>query len=551
MQVGFVNSSSNSSSLQDLKPIEDFLMHLNQENMQFSSIHKLNQIYKLLSAKMISKLKVTKLCFAYIANYIMLKRMTFPISKEAVGCIEKLVMDHLPTFCFGVNIDYEYMFFILIICYEIYIYAVHHFVVADIFSEKFLKFLRNLSFLFQEKTWKHLYQVLSAQTLKLNSYLSYSNPSNKSIKYSSNVLKKSTTSLNKSVDFSQKNYNDSQQSSAGLHNSFAKVVISSSRDCLLCLMHISFYLLQQPHDTILSNFIFVNQEESKLPISEIMHLSSFMEKTIADVYKTQGPLRTTIKFKLQTRKSEKIKLLFEKVFPFFSLKDKKQIISLVLLNKRYSRFLIKCLYKKVLKEKSEISKENRIRIYRKLIILNAESFYDSIRLSKHHKIQIDIEDSTCYLNTIKKDVFRTKFFKGDQAELEKLLNEVAQFIPSMGYFQGLNCIGAFMLDYTKDYLISYDILSFLMHKQMNKYFMGDFQFLNKLIYIGEKLIQKHHPIVHDMLSQSDIGHEFYMSAIIVTIYFNTLQFSKNYFFILNSLDLFFSEGWIGFYKVFG
>ena len=124
----------------------------------------------------------------------------------------------------------------------------------------------------------------------------------------------------KSINEIEKNYNDSQQSSAGLHNSFAKVVISSSRDCLLCLMHISFYLLQQPHDTILSNFIFVNQEESKLPISEIMHLSSFMEKTIADVYKTQGPLRTTIKFKLQTRKSEKIKLLFEKVFPFFSLK---------------------------------------------------------------------------------------------------------------------------------------------------------------------------------------------------------------------------------------
>jgi hypothetical protein len=314
-------------------------------------------------------------------------------------------------------------------------------------------------------------------------------------------------------------------------------------------MHVSFYLLQQPHDIILSNFIFVNQEESKLPISEIMHLSGFMEKSIADVYKTQGPVRRTVKIKLETRKSEKMKLVFEKCFRFLSLKDINTLVNLLVISKKYSRFLKKCLYKKVLMEKAEIKKSTRIKIYKKLIILNAESFYDSIRMSLNQKPQLNLEDNTSYMNTIKKDVFRTKFFKGNSSELEKLLNELANFIPSMGYFQGLNCIAAFMLDYTEDYLVSYDILSFLMHKQMSKYFMGDFQFLNKLIYIGEKLIQKHHPIVHDMLNQSDIGHEFYMSGILVTIYFNTLQFSKNYFFIVSSLDLFFSEGWIGFYKV--
>jgi hypothetical protein len=275
-----------------------------------------------------------------------------------------------------------------------------------------------------------------------------------------------------------------------------------------------------------------------------------MERSIANIYKTRNPTESLVKIQSQTRKSEKFKTMIEKVLDFIPLENMKFLTSLLLISKRHIRFLSKCIYQKMLLELTSIPKNIRIKLYRKLIILDAESFYDSVRFSRNQKSLPNLENSSNHLQTIQKDVFRTKFFKGDSKELEKLLVELAEFVPSMGYFQGLNCIAAYMLDYTGDYLACYDILSFLMHKQMKKYFMGDFQLLNKLIFIGEKLIMDYYPIIYDMLSQSDIGHDFYMSGIIVTIYFNTLQFSKNYFLLINSLDLFFSEGWIGFYKVF-
>lgn len=524
-------------------------MHLNRDNMSYSSPKKLNQIYKVLSNKMVTKLKVNKLFFGYLANYVMLKRMTFPISKESVAKVELLVMDHLPSFCFGVNTDFEYIFFILIICYEIYIYSLDELSACDIFSKRFLKFLRNLSFLFQPKTWRKLYQVLSKQTLRLNSYLSFSNPGVRSTHYSTDPHFGSQTSLSKSANLSQKNHHNSGNNRNSLQRSFAKIVLGSPKDCLVCLMHVAFYLLQQPHDTILSNFIFVNQEESKFPISEIMHLSSFMERSIADVYKTRRSAHTLVKIKSEPQRVEKLRVVFTHLFGFFSLQDLPFLAKLPLISKKFSRFLGKCVCKKILVDLGQIPKNTRIRIYQKLIVLDAEAFYDSVRFSRCQKAPFEFEDSSKHIQTIKKDVFRTKFFKGDPQQLEKLLTELAEFVPSLGYFQGLNCLGAFMLEYTGDYLASHDIISFLMHKQMKKYFMGDFQFLNKLIFVGERLIREHFPIVHDMLSQSEIGHDFYMSSIIVTIYFNILQFSKNYFFLLSSLDLFFAEGWIGFYKV--
>lgn len=549
--MGPVTASSNENALIDLKPVEDFLMHLNRDNMKFSSEKKLNQIYKLLSNKMVAKLKVNKLFFGYLANYIMLKRMTFPISAESVALVELLVMDHLPSFCLGAKTDFEYIFFILIICYEIYIYSLDDLSASDIFSKKFLKFLRNLGFLFQAKTWRKLYQVLSEQTLRLNSYLSFSNPGLRTVNYASDPNFGSRGSLSKSTNFSQQNHNDSRLQLTPLSQSFAKIVIRSPKDCLVSLMHIAFYLLQQPHDTILSNFIFVNQEESKFPISEIMHLSSFMERSIADVYKTRRSAHTLVKIKAGPQRSEKLRVVFAGIFDFFSLKDLPFLTSFPLISKKFSRFLRKCICKKILKEMTQIPKEMRIRIYQKLIVLDAEAFYDSVRFSRCQKTPFEVADSSKHVQTIKKDVFRTKFYKGDPQQLEKLLTDLADFVPSLGYFQGLNCLGAFMLEYTGDFLASYDIISFLMHKQMKKYFMGDFQFLNKLIFVGERLIREHYPIVHDMLGQSEIGHDFYMSSIIVTIYFNILQFSKNYFFLVSSLDLFFAEGWIGFYKVHG
>ena len=479
--------------------------------MAFSTREKLGQIYKHLTLKMTNKKKMCKLVFAYLTNYIMLKQRPVEFSCEFTSFLEDLVIDHFPTFCLGKRKDLEFVLFVLILCYEI---SVDHSSVQKPFSEKFLKFLRSMDFLYKRITWKNFLGLLIQQTVLKKAGLYFTNLTNQDP--SSDKMTR-------------------------------KVKISTFQEAILMLMNISFYLLQLPHNVILSNFVYANQKTCELPVSEIMHLSSFMEDKMASVYNSIRRCEHTQTKNHPQCGKQLLPFVFQEMMPFFDLGELDFLTSLLLLGKRFTLPLLKSILKKILTEKQNLSRQYRIKIYQKLIVLDAEFFYDSIKLSKHCSITQGLKVN--YQGIIQKDVERTKFYKGDPVMLEKLLEELADFVPSMGYYQGLNCIAAFMLDYTGDFMVSYDILSFLMHKQMEKYFLGDFQMINKLIFIGEQLIKQFEPDFYERLSCSDIGHDYYLSAIIVTVYFNVLQHFEQCSFLLDSLDLFLSEGWSGFFKV--
>ena len=67
---------------------------------------------------------------------------------------------------------------------------------------------------------------------------------------------------------------------------------------------------------------------------------------------------------------------------------------------------------------------------------------------------------------IKLDCRRTGFCNHFQGDLEKLLHEVARKFPKTGYYQGMNCIGGFLLKYTSDYHFALKVFNFLMEKRL-------------------------------------------------------------------------------------
>lgn len=474
--------------------------------MDFSSPEKLRRIAKNLTLKMKLKVKVSKFFFAYLANYLLLRPTMTPFSSECVGFFEDIVTDSIANISQMNQTDCEFLLFVLVICQEMFMQ--HFFTGHKIFSAKFLKFFRKLNFLYNKSIWQELLAVLKDQTLGKDALFHFFDP------YSRNA-----------AEF------------------YSKSLLDSEDSLLLFLMQTAFFLLQQPHNLILNNFIFVNQETLKYPISKLMNLSTFMEKSISSVYQTNRHVPSL------PAPSDDPPFIFvlSRALRFLGLADRDLLCELVLLSRSSSCHFKKLLYNKILSEQQQISKKTRMRLYQKLIILDAENFYGSIAQSMY----MTQEQDSCQniANIVKMDVERTKFFEGDREQLRTLLRNIGEYIPSVGYYQGLNCLGAFVLDYFQDFAFSFDIISFCLHKYMKKYFFGDFRKLNKLVFVGETLIQEFFPDVYASIEESGIGHGYYLSSVILTIFFSSLQFCKCGELILYALDLYASEGWVGFYKV--
>lgn len=472
--------------------------------MEFSSIAKLRRIAQNLTLKMKLKVKVSKFFFAYLANYLLLRPAMAPFSEACVSLFEDIVTDSIANISQANQTDCEFLLFVLVICQEMFMFQ--FFTGQKIFSPKFLKFFRKLNFLYHKSIWRELLAVLKGQTLEKEAMFHFFDPHapNANDHYNKRLL--------------------------------------DSEDCLLLfLMQTAFFLLQQPHNLILNNFIFVNQETLHYPISKLMNLSTFMEKSISSVYQTNrhAPPPPT--------DGPPLVFVLSRALRFLGLSDRRVLCELVLLNRASSRLFKKLLYNKILSEQQPISRETRMRLFQKLIILDAENFYGSIAQSMY----VTQEQGSCQdiPTIVKMDVERTKFFSGDAEQLRMLLQNVGEYIPSVGYYQGLNCLGAFMLDYFEDFAFSFDVISFCLHKYMKKYFFGDFRKLNKLVFVGETLIQEFYPEVYSAIEESGIGHGYYLSSVILTIFFSSLQFCRCGPLILLALDLYAAEGWVGFYKV--
>lgn len=159
----------------------------------------------------------------------------------------------------------------------------------------------------------------------------------------------------------------------------------------------------------------------------------------------------------------------------------------------------------------------------------------------------DLESSPEKL--IRLDCRRTGFCNQYKDDLERLLKNVAKKFPKTGYYQGMNCIGGFLLKYTAEFSFSVMIFNFLMEKRLEKYFSDNFKNLKQLLFVSEKIFELYTPKFHSHFKSLNIGTEYFMSPIVLTLFTGSLQFIENYQLVATIMDIIIAEGWIGFFKV--
>lgn len=481
------------------------MLHFHEDNMEFSSQAKLAKVAQNLTLKMKLKAKVSKLFFAYLANYLLMRPALTAFAPACVALFEDIVTGSIADISQAHRTDAEFLLFVLVVCQEIFMHQFHS--GKKVFSDKFLRFFRKLSFLTAKRVWRQLLEALRAQTLAKNALFYFFDP---------------------------------HAPNAG--EFYNKTPLNREEQLLLFLMQTAFFLLRQPHTLVLTNFICVSQDCPRIPISRLISLSTFMEKSISSVYTSnrfaepfpKPPAEPSLLFALS------------RATRFLSPSDAAPLLELPLLCRRWSRHFRKLCFGKLLSERQPLSCGARRKLYEALIVLDAEDFYGSLAQSLQLHAAGGKQDSG---SIVKMDVERTKFFQGDREQLIKLLVNVGEYIPSVGYFQGLNCMGAFVLDYFADFAFSFDIISFCLHKHMKRYFFGDFHKLNKLVFIGESLVREFFPDIYASLEATGIGHGYYLSSLVLTVFFSVLQFCECGEFVLLALDLYVSEGWAGFFKV--
>jgi hypothetical protein len=150
---------------------------------------------------------------------------------------------------------------------------------------------------------------------------------------------------------------------------------------------------------------------------------------------------------------------------------------------------------------------------------------------------------------ILKDVKRTNFCMSQRVDLIKLLKRVSLNFPKTGYYQGMNCIGGFLLKYSGNYKTSLRIFNYLMEKRLSKYFTESFKHAKQLFYVCERLFELYLPAFYQHIKTIGLLAQDYLLKNHLTLFTACLQYIENFTLTANIIDLVIAEGWGGFFKV--
>lgn len=150
---------------------------------------------------------------------------------------------------------------------------------------------------------------------------------------------------------------------------------------------------------------------------------------------------------------------------------------------------------------------------------------------------------------ILKDVKRTNFCMSQKNDLIKLLKRVSLNFPKTGYYQGMNCIGGFLLKYSANYKTSLRIFNYLMEKRLSKYFTESFKHAKQLFYVCERLFELYLPSFYQHIKNIGLLAQDYLLKNHLTLFTACLQYIENFSLTANIIDLVIAEGWGGFFKV--
>ena len=228
--------------------------------------------------------------------------------------------------------------------------------------------------------------------------------------------------------------------------------------------------------------------------------------------------------------------------------DKQDYLNILLVNKEYNNYVKKIIYKIFLLKNSDLTLDKKLIIWKKILNYsenkkkyNYQEIKDQIIAKPENKKGRDVIDL---------DVIRTSFENEkelNQKKLSNLLKSIVRATPELIYNQGMNYVGAFLLNITKDEEEAfYLFLGLLTSTKYGELFKNDLAQLKKFFYIFERIISIYIPELFNFLLINNIKVNYFISSWFITLFTNAYQYLKNKDdpkIILKIFDFFFFNNW--------
>lgn len=284
----------------------------------------------------------------------------------------------------------------------------------------------------------------------------------------------------------------------------------------------------------------LNQRHKVVSLETLKRLSFDFESKWIEVQKSSLVSfsdRVVAAVEPQLRKEKVLKM----ALPY--LRNDKSCFALMLANKSfYSSFRPGVLKQVLLKDGVEAETSKRIWVE----LAARQSRFEQEGLTRSKLLQ---QANPRTADLIRMDVRRTNFAKFFEEPLERLLNDVSVSFPSVNYYQGMNCIGGFLLNYFDDYDKSDSVFRMLVKRRLARFFSKNFENVPKLIYLCGRVMRKFLPRLSAHLDGLLIDSGLYISPFFFTIYTCFLQHFHSYRLVAKVFDMFIASGWVGFFKV--
>ena len=229
-------------------------------------------------------------------------------------------------------------------------------------------------------------------------------------------------------------------------------------------------------------------------------------------------------------------------------------LNIMKLNKGYYKILRKTIYKKILLNYPNIEFDKKIKIWK--IILDYDEnkkLYNYQELKKNK-----IENTSNQKNTkiIDLDVARTFFVEDKEANQEKIrhiFKALVEAIPGIKYSQGMNYVGAFILNMiisikeeNDEEEAFYLLLGLFTSTKYGDLFKNNLELLKKFYFIFERLISIFIPELYVFFMNNRINISCFITSWYITLFTNAYQYTNlksEPKILIKIFDLFFLNGW--------
>ena len=228
--------------------------------------------------------------------------------------------------------------------------------------------------------------------------------------------------------------------------------------------------------------------------------------------------------------------------------DSQDYYNILLLNKEFYHSTKNVINKIILLKNPEMTLEKKLIIWKK--ILNYSENKEKYNYGEIKDKAIEKSITKKGRDVIDLDVVRTSFENDkelNQKKLSNLLKSVVQATHELIYNQGMNYVGAFLLNLTKDEEEAfYLFLGLLTSTKYGDLFKNDLAQLKKFFYIFERIISIFIPELYNFLIKNNIKVSYFISSWFITLFTNAYQYIKikdDPKIILKIFDFFFLNNW--------